>query len=1229
MIEKSPLLDLTIYHWTSKKTKKTLTNIQNIYADDKIYTVIHKVSNIINTKNPIYLWTDDYSINLTTSSNTFFETNPFNSKKYDINNFKPITKDHLGQIKIINVVIKDTTGVNETYFPVYKYPQLENETQLETIIKTEPSNIDNETMKISRYNVSCDLDEKHYISIETLNKIYTTYEDSEANIFILDGYYQTYNLKRFYQNQKKLNKIIDSIYKYELISRTGVLIIKMIGNFSYIRIYINDISVSIQFICNLNDNIFLYHVLQKVAEIKKELSSILILSEDVFKNMKEENITTQIKIPTIEANKLSRYPSLFTRQNSNKKKIIYDYRRSSIDTSVEIDEVKFVLGLIKDNYSVDDIINKFQEIGEKIDKDRITQIINGEHNDQNKASKRFFKQAGTVLKNFQNGYVEVDNIPNTTELGYLLFWLSRLSTDIKRDTSKKSKADSKELEDSKEDSDSKDDSKNKKDYVIKSSSSSTSSAKVSSTLSTSTSSSSLSGGARGANPSLEEVQRLDNGLKVGWARSCQKGSQPMIMEREKFEKNKYSNIVDNHIVWNSNKDDKSTVYFCPRLWCPVSKVPIAANGKCPNVDGDETEKPINLYEKSTRGLPKDPTKPKYVKLIEQGKKPCCFSTTPKLQDNTQNSTSVSKTRNNEILTNDNPIAKNRRGTVKKIIQDFFGNIEVYRFGIYEDGETGLLLSIATTLGISVKDMISRISRTLLADPSIILLLGNGSIYKRFRGMNFKHSVSKSTPTPTPKTKINGLDKYRKTLKSIQKATKNYITFLETINDYYLNPQYIIPVIAFVFKRLLLVFKRDDINSTVRIVFPSYIKDIDDLVIPNDIKNYVAIYNNNGVYEPIIQKNNEFDIPINDNLSGFKGNNEKDYHKITQLSGVSKIFINNDGTFDQFEINGKTETIENSLTISYIYDVADKLNADIFLVDKLSTNPFIFTDNSTLPTLNVEYMYLKKPNQFGNRIEISSRMIHDGILKNTSLFPIDPEKEAKIKILNTDVKDVKKERTYKPLSVVINKTLKREYLPSKFKNTKNYYKGLMFIKTTEDGAFYKILKELSKIMEVSIESINQNVKKNWKLIINIPVVLGTLLKNKQINSILKSYVVPKIKNDEIVKHIPLEKLNDDIITRLSNINSIIDTYSFSRITGSTVIVFNKLARTSTTQVKRYDLSDLLLNINVFKGHKEKPVVMFYSDDNIYLVIDKTISNLGYYKNYYDTPKEIKAIIDVSK
>lgn len=77
------------------------------------------------------------------------------------------------------------------------------------------------------------------------------------------------------------------------------------------------------------------------------------------------------------------------------------------------------------------------------------------------------------------------------------------------------------------------------------------------------------------------------------------------------------------------------------------------------------------------------------------------------------------------------------------------------------------------------------------------------------------------------------------------------------------------------------------------------------------------------------------------------------------------------------------------------------------------------------------------------------------------------------------------------------------------------------------------------------------------------------------------------------------------------------------------MFNKIARSTSIKVKRYDLQDLLLNINVFKGYKDKPVVMFYSDDNLYLLIDNTIGNRGYYKNYYETPKELKVIIDVGK
>jgi hypothetical protein len=90
---------------------------------------------------------------------------------------------------------------------------------------------------------------------------------------------------------------------------------------------------------------------------------------------------------------------------------------------------------------------------------------------------------------------------------------------------------------------------------------------------------------------------LFNNPDINYARTCQASSfhQPVVVTKEEHDKliaDGYGDAIDNAVTYGSTPD-KQNVYFCPRIWCPVSKTPIThdmyvKNGnKCPN--GEEAK----------------------------------------------------------------------------------------------------------------------------------------------------------------------------------------------------------------------------------------------------------------------------------------------------------------------------------------------------------------------------------------------------------------------------------------------------------------------------------------------------------------------------------------------------------------------------------------------------------------------------------------------------------------
>jgi len=155
------------------------------------------------------------------------------------------------------------------------------------------------------------------------------------------------------------------------------------------------------------------------------------------------------------------------------------------------------------------------------------------------------------------------------------------------------------------------------------------------------SSSSWMGGSYDLNEKLKEVDpelfihtRLPNN-KSRYPRLCSANTnqQPVVLttdEMERIDASDYKNSYDGKLFYGSDKDPKKHHYYmCPRIWCPVSKVPLtleqykALGEKCP---GPQHEEPWRFYDADYWG--RNPNTPHYIGFHKkQGTNnlclPCC------------------------------------------------------------------------------------------------------------------------------------------------------------------------------------------------------------------------------------------------------------------------------------------------------------------------------------------------------------------------------------------------------------------------------------------------------------------------------------------------------------------------------------------------------------------------------------------------------------------------------
>ena len=683
--------------------------------------------------------------------------------------------------------------------------------------------------------------------------------------------------KILYKLYKKHN-IKDRLFKnwinIDLISEENILNIYSIikksnqGSFgSYCKITIDS-----------NSNIFLNYYLESRSNIEwdtieKNKKTIVNILQNYFKQkiyIKSVSLNTKSDIEIYNSSmdllrqKLSKEIDIFTlNKNTSKTSISCTFKRSSNYTR-NTDIYDYIKTRIELGLNKDDIVKDLLELGIEDVYNIINDTINIMNNEE-VINKRDIKieNDGTFLtiNKYNSGYnISVSNCVNNDELKCLYFWLEKIiSTTFYVDKlQNKGNVQNKISLSSSSSSSSSSNSKNMKDDNSSQKSSKTNESLNSIDIE-------FEGGAKKDGQILNKLKQADPDLFKNYARTCQKKVQPVVFNKEQkkeYERNDQLKHFDNYIEYGSKNTIKN-YYACPKLWCPISNIPLSIEDPNPKCPGQNEEPMMMVWDKDNK------TKKRYVSLVkskeDEMKVPCCSVKKPiedkkEVKDNTES----------YIKTESAPIPIGRYGNIPEYLHNilFYGkDIKpeqckttlnksfscFVRKGIEKNEYESAILSIIYLLDFQNKDeFVSYIKKHL--DLLTFISLENGFICKQFMEINtdtnLDYKLLQSSLKDFSKTNLFNI-------KSVSEISKliiynSYLKFIDYIssNDYVTqkNPQYIYSLIHRLFNVNILICEKDE-SDQIYIHCPSSQYEINE-----DFDQIVALVMKDGkYYEPIEMK----------------------------------------------------------------------------------------------------------------------------------------------------------------------------------------------------------------------------------------------------------------------------------------------------------------------------------------------------------------------------------------
>jgi hypothetical protein len=379
---------------------------------------------------------------------------------------------------------------------------------------------------------------------------------------------------------------------------------------------------------------------------------------------------------------------------------------------------------------------------------------------------------------------------------------------------------------------------------------------------------------------LSRLQKADPSIFVdtkNYPRKCAANNfrQPLVLsdeEKAHIDVSGYSDGYDNIVKFGSDAAHQNS-YICPRIWCPISKVPLTAEkfkkDGCPNPD----EKAIKMFEDDYWDNNVD--SPHYIGFLKDRAPngaclPCCMK--KKLKDTklaecvappsvkkpskaeAANDVAQPEKKETYIMAAPAPIPEGRFGIIPKDLHDFLlpsisyqqyfsRNLTVPKYFVRQGikhGNDSIMAAVATILNKKSKqELMQDIIKRL--DPL------------RFLSLGFVATFSPTEPiVPTPKllkawkSWLTGFPRYAKLIKdnnvsrelAVYQSWKHFIAYLQ--NTDFKVPQYVIRLVEVLYDTTIILWhKKDNQNATLR------------CAVHNSISSEIGmLFEENGYYEPL-------------------------------------------------------------------------------------------------------------------------------------------------------------------------------------------------------------------------------------------------------------------------------------------------------------------------------------------------------------------------------------------
>lgn len=1012
---------IIINNWIDKNKDNIKKYEINVYKDDNIENVVSKIAKTINNNSRFYVWKNNNSI--------LFDIKKINWNGYNIN---PILAKDLKNLKQLNEPIiynynyglfnyssvniifeKDFPELNNNpyYFIDIKLPSLVEINKKEKILRDleeyDLKAINDTTLNIHRYELESKLT-RPFELVDLFERLNTN-RTFEFIQWINDNYKIIYKVAK--KNRISQDKFLNWTDIKKINNINVINCYSIINSATYAKMTIDDnMNILISYTINLRKIINWDEINHHTKQIINYCNSYLNYKLKINELSIKANFEIQIENVSIQnlKKKISEYVDIFDILKSNKDSINLIYKRASNYNKQGFDPHLYIKNCLYLGIEEEDIINQLISLN-NLDIKEAKQLLQDEKEliyemeQQNIKPENTMNKINTlvIIENYKNGFlVNIINIPNRNELNNFIYWFSKIVVSA---IQKQTKTTKKQIV---------------KSPSVSSKSSSYSNKYINSDeenlgkLSfSSSSSSSLSGGALGKDKHsyfINALQKADKDLFTdNYARKkCQAINQPIVItqdyKNELIKNNNY--YFDNDISYGSKKDIKN-IYACPRLWCPISKIPLnpdSDNYKCP-IDGEE---PMEMF------FDNDPKKKRYVKLIKPDENnlcvPCCFKKPPKEEELNKCKfykddliTSIKKDKidvyedkDENYLVNTLPVKVGRYGIIPKILHEFLlPNIKYLvcskslnkndkcfvRKGIshkklnnpYNDS---IISSISICLNFKSKDDFANdIIKKL--DLITFISLENGNVCKSFIDLlpvipddNENLIIELKEHLKHFKINFDKIDsKYTiSRLLGIFKSYKKFINYIKS-NDFPTNksPYYLYSLITILYNILPIIWEKT--NENVSLLCPYYTS-YDDLISTMELNSkFFILIKEKNYYEPLElkSKNNE----------GIRLLSINDYPQLRKVFNECKIIksnINNLIYNNLYSLNSWIKTSDLQIPNKFIIKTV-LINSD------LSLSHFITNDNIIIYIEKISSSFLPR---ILIDFEIKNIIFYDDLINST-------------------------------------------------------------------------------------------------------------------------------------------------------------------------------------------------------------------------------------------------------